>query len=105
MLYAGYSPDIHLDNESNRLKLVYGGGSISAYANGTLLATISEGKYSGLRSVGLIVSSEANSNLEVRFDNFEAFPSECNFGGTALQSLTPQSLVMDRASGIRGKLK
>jgi len=70
-LASGSSSNIITGTATNRLEIEHGGSLIKAYVNGQFVSSISDSSYTGLRRVGLIVSS---SNLyplvEALFDNF-----------------------------------
>jgi predicted GH43/DUF377 family glycosyl hydrolase len=60
----------------NRLKVIRSGATISVYTNNQLLATISDGSFTGLRRIGLTAGS-SNVGLDARFDNFSLYPASC----------------------------
>ena len=91
LLTAGASPHINAGTASNHIKLQRQGTSISAHANGHLLASITDSSYLGVRHVGLTASGYDQPNLDVRFDSFTVHPAGC--GLTAdYQSLTGSTL-------------
>ena len=61
----------------NRLKVKRDGALIEAYANGELLASVSDGSYTGVRHVGLIVATYDVQIADVFFDNFVVYPVTC----------------------------
>jgi predicted outer membrane repeat protein len=79
-LINGWSDDIQTGSASNRIKVERNGTSIKIYANGVLLATLSDGSFTGLRRVGLIVSAYDYSWVDIRFDNFAVYPITCTEG-------------------------
>lgn len=91
MLDNGSSVYINQGTTSNRLSVVRDGNQIKTYVNGNLLSTIQDLTYSGLRHVGLAVSSGNQADLDVRFDNFGVFPLHCEI---------PTQAVVESVSGI-----
>lgn len=83
-LADGPSNSINPGITMNRLKVKREGDLIEAYANGELLASVSDGSYTGMRYVGLFVESYDVPNVDVMFDNFVVHPINCN--QTAVQS-------------------
>ena len=81
------SPAIH-SSGANQLKVVRSGSNISVYANNTFLTTISNGSFTGLRRIGVMVVSY-DQPTEGRFDNFAMYPAGC--GSIAAASLEPAS--------------
>lgn len=77
-LSVGPSNSIYTGTTMNRLKIKRDGDLIEAYANGALLASVSDGSYTGMRYVGLIVESWDVPNVDVMFDNFVVYPVTCN---------------------------
>ena len=77
-LADGTSNNINTGTIMNRLKVKREGDLIEAYANEELLASISDGSYTGMRYVGLIVNSYDDPNVDVMFDNFAVYPITCN---------------------------
>jgi hypothetical protein len=77
-LSVGPSNSIYTGTTMNRLKIKRDGDLIEAYANGALLASVSDGSYTGMRHVGLIVESWDVPNVDVMFDNFAVYPVTCN---------------------------
>ena len=71
---SGY---INTGTATNRLKVQRNGSEIRLYANGQLLNVLSDGAFTGLRRVGLIVSTFAENNVDARFDNFGVYPTSC----------------------------
>jgi uncharacterized repeat protein (TIGR01451 family) len=74
------SAAIHQGSAVNQLKVERDGSSIRAYANGQLLAEVTDYNYTGSRYIGLGVFSYKEANLDIRFDNFMVYPVSC---GTA----------------------
>ncbi len=88
------SSHINSGTASNRLQIERNGSQIKAYVNGQLLITITEDSFIGERHVGLIASPNSQSNLDVRFDNFDV----CSFSGplnTTQQLLGQTNLLPD----------
>jgi hypothetical protein len=77
-LAEGPSNSINTGTTMNRLKIKRDGALIEAYANGALLASVSDGSYTGMRNVGLIVFTYDVPNVDVMFDNFGLYPVTCN---------------------------
>jgi hypothetical protein len=79
---APWSTSPYVMSGSNALKVIRNGTSISAYANGQLLATVNDGTITGWTRVGLIVRS-GGSLQDVRFDDFAMYPASCGAGALA----------------------
>lgn len=77
-LAYGPSNSINTGTTMNRLKVKREGDLIEAYANGELLASVSDGSYTGMRYVGLFVGSYDVPNVDAMFDNFVVYPVTCN---------------------------
>ena len=77
-----FSPAIYQGTASNQIKVEHNGASINAYANGQLLASVTDGTYTGSRYIGLGVFSYDQPNVDIRFDNFSVYPTTCQ-GSTA----------------------
>ena len=85
------------------LKVKGDGALFEIYTNGHLLTSISEGAFSGMNYLGLIISSIDQAYLDVSFDNFSITPNEC-VGTTALSfsesrgrsSLNPQIMFEEK---------
>jgi len=77
-LAEGYSNSVNTGTTMNQLKIKRDGALIEAYANGALLASVSDGSYTGMREVGLIVFTYDVPNVDVMFDNFVVYPVTCN---------------------------
>ena len=60
------------------------GASINAYANGQLLASVTDGTYTGSLYIGLVVLSYNQRNVDIRFDNFTVYPTTCPAPAAAL---------------------
>jgi hypothetical protein len=78
LLTGGSSSYINPSPAFNHLEVERDDTSIKVYANGQFLKSITDGSYTGLRYVGLIVGG---SPEDVRFDNFVVYPVSC--GGTS----------------------
>jgi hypothetical protein len=76
-LSEAFSSAINQGSASNQIKVERNGASINAYANGQLLASVSDGTYTGSRYVGLVVFSFDQPNVDIRFDDFAVYPSSC----------------------------
>jgi hypothetical protein len=74
----GSSNSINTGTTINRLMIKRDGSLIEAYANGELLASVSDGSYTGMRNVGLIVLTYFDPIGDVMFDNFAVYPVTCN---------------------------
>jgi uncharacterized repeat protein (TIGR01451 family) len=83
-LSEAYSSAIYQGSASNQIKVERYGASINAYANGQLLASVTDGTYTGFLYLGLAVFSYDQPNMDILFDNFAVYPVSC--GG--LNSLT-----------------
>lgn len=88
-LSEAYSDSIFLGSTPNRIKVERNGGSIKAYANGHLLASVTDDTYTGARALGLVAFSYDQPNLDIRYDNFTVYPLPC------LKSNAPSSLEED----------
>ena len=71
LLAADSSGSIATGTATNHLKLERNGALMNVYANGVLLASLSDGAYTGERGVGVFVTSYDQGNVDVRFDNFD----------------------------------
>ncbi len=77
-LSEAFSPAILQGTATNQIKVKRSGASIHAYANGQLLANVTDGTYTGMRYLGLLVFSYNKPNVDIRFDNFTIYPSSCD---------------------------
>ncbi len=77
ILAQAYSEYVHQGSASNKIVVERNGSNIKAYANGNLLATVSDSFYTGPRYFGLIVWTYDQPNLDVRFDNYKVNPLIC----------------------------
>jgi uncharacterized repeat protein (TIGR01451 family) len=77
---------------TNRLKVEHSGSQITGYVNGLLEVDFSDSSYTGLRHVGLGVTSSSQPNVDARFDNFAVYPVGCGAATTAFDetSETPE---------------
>lgn len=73
------SPYVKTGTNWNRLKVIRGGSSISVYVNNQLLATLTDGSFTGLRRIGLTAGSSSVGN-DTRFDNLSLYPASCGVG-------------------------
>jgi hypothetical protein len=71
------STAIHQGTASNRLRIVRDGPSMMAYANGSLLASLSDSSFIDSRRLGLITSAYDWTPVDARFDNFTVLPLSC----------------------------
>jgi hypothetical protein len=93
MLTSNYSDALNPGTASNHIRIDRGGDSIKAYANGHLLASVTDGTYVGDRNLGLVVfSSSAAPNIDIRFDNFTVNSPGCGAATAALNASSPSSL-------------
>ena len=76
-LAESYSPYINQGTATNKIKVDRNGTQIIAYANGHLLATLSDGNFMGNRYVGLVSFSYDQPNLDIRYDNFVIDQLKC----------------------------
>ena len=76
-LSEGYSSAIYQGIATNHIKVDRNGSSIEAYANGQLLASVSDSTYTGNGYLGLIVFSYEQPRVDIRFDNFIVNPINC----------------------------
>jgi alpha-tubulin suppressor-like RCC1 family protein len=77
LLAWGDSGSIQTGAATNQLKIERTGGQIWVYANGSLLISLYDGSYTGLRYVGLIATAYDEPNVDARFDNFTVHPINC----------------------------
>ena len=85
-LSEAYSPAIYQGSATNLIRVERSGASINTYANGQLLASVTDGSYTGFRYIGLIVFSYEQRNVDIRFDNFTVNPISCGGLNTALNT-------------------
>lgn len=76
-LFEAYSLAINQGSATNQIKIERNGAWINAYANGQLLASVIDSTYTGSLYIGLVVVSEDQENLDIRFDNFKVDPISC----------------------------
>jgi len=76
-LSEAFSPAIQQGSATNSIKVERNGASIKAYANDQLLASVTDGTYTGSRYVGLAVFSYDQPNVDIRFDNFTVSSIDC----------------------------
>jgi len=89
VLARGFATIIQMGTATNQLKIERNGSQIRVYANGQLLNILSDGNYTGSRSVGLIVSSYTQPNVDIRFDNFTLQPIACGASGASSSQTAP----------------
>ena len=106
-LALDHSTAINTGTASNRLRIVRDGSSIMAYANGALLASLSDGALTGSRRLGLITTAYDWSSVDARFENFTVLPLSC-LGITSISArdTTPNGsgtidVVLDSSINIR----
>jgi hypothetical protein len=87
LVTSGTSPHLLQGDSANRLKVEHNGAEIRVYANGYLLATATDANDAGLHKLGLIVSSFASPDPDVRFDDFMVYQLPC--GGTGAGQIGP----------------
>lgn len=78
-LVEKYSPAVNQGSAINHIRLERNGASISAYANGKLLASVTDGTYTGTLYIGLVATSYEQANLDIRFDNFRVDSITCSY--------------------------
>jgi len=93
VLSEAFSSAILQGSASNQIKVERNGTSINAYANGQLLASVTDGTYTGPRYIGLVVFSYDQPNVDIRFDNFTVYPTDCSGANTALSDASGGSTV------------
>jgi hypothetical protein len=94
LLTYGQSPSINPGTGTNRLKLERIGAQINAYANNQLLVSGSESTYTGMRYVGVTLSSYNEHDVDARFDNIVLCKPGCSAAaGLGDVELTPQGQV------------
>ena len=82
ILVENFSPSINQGDATNNIKIERVGSIINAYANNTMLASLTDSNYQGNRYIGLIALSYAQPNLDIRFDNFTVFQIGCGDVGS-----------------------
>jgi uncharacterized repeat protein (TIGR01451 family) len=85
-LSEAFSSAVLQGTASNQIRVERNGSSINAYANNQLLASVTDGTYTGSRYVGLVVISYDQPNVDIRFDNFTVYPSSCAGTASALNN-------------------
>jgi hypothetical protein len=83
-LSEAYSSTIYQGSATNHIKVERNGASIKAYANGQLLASVTDGTYTGSRFIGLVVFSFDQPDVDIRFDNFTVYPISCTGANSPL---------------------
>ncbi len=76
-MYDGWSGAILTGTATNRIMVERNGSIINVYANGVLLASVSDNSYIGSRRVGLVVFSYDQNHVDVRYDNFVVYSVAC----------------------------
>jgi hypothetical protein len=77
-LAEDYSSIINQGSAVNQIKIERRGTLINAFANGQLLTSVTDGTYTGLLYIGLVVENYDQGNIDIRFDNFSVDPITCN---------------------------
>jgi hypothetical protein len=95
VLASGLSEYIKLGLSTNQLRVERNGSLIRAYVNRHLLANVSDASFTGLRYVGLIVSTRDQPNVDARFDNFAVYPSSCSETTSAGGEVDMATMDMD----------
>lgn len=85
-LSEAFSSAIYQGAAGNQIKVERIGASINTYANGQLLASVTDATYTGYRYIGLAVASYDQPNVDIRFDNFSVYPSSCPAPNAALST-------------------
>ncbi len=102
-LASGSSGAVNTGAASNRLKVLREGATIKAYANGTLLAILTDGSFTGSRRLGVIAFSYDDPNVDVRNDNFTVYPLSCaGLGGLPPSGVFPAGATTDRETWKEG---
>ena len=78
MIVEAYSPAIYQGTDTNHISVYRNGSSIKAYANETLLASVSDSYFTGSLYLGLINFSYNMPNVDARYDNFRVISSFCD---------------------------
>jgi hypothetical protein len=63
---------------TNRLKVERNGSQIEFYGNGTLLTTLADSSFTGLRRIGLMTTSYDEDDVDSRYDNFVVYSANCD---------------------------
>ena len=99
MLTSNYSDALNPGTASNHIRIDREGDSIKAYANGQLLASVTDGTYVGDRNLGLVVFSYSSApNIDIRFDNFTVNSPGCGAASAALNASSPSILQFAKPS-------
>ena len=89
VLAEGASSALYTRDALNHIAVERNGASIKAYANGSLIAAVTDDSYGGTRRIGLIVTSFNSPHLDIQFDNFRVYPAACDAGTLSMRG-TPQ---------------
>ena len=83
-LASEFTPAINQGSATNHLQVERKGASITAYANGQLLASVTDSTFTGPLYLGLSLVSYNQPDLDIRFDNFTVFKAGCAVPNTGL---------------------
>jgi hypothetical protein len=100
LLAVDFSSAINTGTGLNHITLEREGFLITVYANGTQLASVSNGSFTGLRHLGLISNSYDEPYVDVRFDNLVATVNGCPVSAAMVEA--SQGILELRESGAGG---
>ncbi len=89
------SPVIHQGTATNHISVKFEASHIYAYANGQLLADVYDAWYKGSLYIGLLAVSYDQSNLDLRFDNFEIEGINCGSPYASVNGGMDKSIEID----------
>jgi hypothetical protein len=98
-LSQGTSAYIYLGVTKNHLSVLREGSKIELYANDDLITTVQDNSFTGMRYVGLVASSNSQSDLDVRFDNFVVYPISCGLPTVSEGMTGPQWPLLEEIPG------
>ncbi len=78
ILAQGYSHALNTYDLRNHIKVVRNGNMIDTYANNQLLASVSDGTYTGSRYLGLVAITGNEEYYPTNFYNFSVYPPNCS---------------------------
>lgn len=78
ILAQGYSHALYTYDIRNHIKVVRNGNMIEAYTNNQLVASVSDGTYTGSRYLGLVAMTGDEEYYKTNFYNFSVYPPNCS---------------------------
>jgi hypothetical protein len=91
LLAQGTSPVLKPGAAANTLAIERNGAGISAFANGTLVTSVTDGQFTGELRVGVWAAGGGEANLDVRFDDYRVEPLGCGLSAGAFPEGAPES--------------